>query len=140
MTNETIARLRLASIGIIVAAVVVLAACQPGVSIQQRIDTFNSQVSKQQYDQLYTNWASNTNTYASFKLASAWNSTPFYSTENPSAITLTDTSNPGNVTGTFSDKTYSYAVTLVMVQQGNNWYISSMTLTPPSPAAAITFN
>lgn len=130
MTNGNRKRIRLALIGAAAVTIVTLASCQMGTSIQGRIDNFNTQLKNGQYDQLYTNWASNTNTYSVYKSSTAWNSTPFGASNSPSSISLTSTSNASNVTGTFSNNNGSYSVTLVMVEQGNSWYISSMTLTP----------
>ena len=129
MTNGNRKRIRLALIGAAAVTIVTLASCQMGTSIQGRIDNFNSQLKNGQYDQLYTNWASNTNTYSVYKSATAWDSTPFASGDNPGTISLTSTSNASSVTGTYSNSNADYSVSIVMVEVGNSWYINSMSLT-----------
>ena len=142
MTHKKMHGLHIGVMAIAVAAVVALAACQPGVTIQGRIDTFNSQVKNGQYDQLYTNFSSTqTSTYTQIKSASYWDpGSPFASGDHPQAITLTDTSNTSDVKGTYGNANGVYTVDLNMTKSGADWYIATLTLTPVPSGTPFTIN
>ncbi len=132
MTRKSITMMLL-----LVAASTLLASCQAfsvlfGVSIDQRINDFNSDLKVGAYTDLYTNFSvSQTVMYQQLKLPSYWQTSgPFAAADKPGRIT--NTTIEGNVVrGSYSNGTGgNYLVTLTMVQDGIDWYIGEMTLSP----------
>lgn len=123
--------------GLLVAATLLLSSCQAfsvlfGVSIDQRINDFNSDLRSASYADLYTNFsASQTAMYGDLKAPSFWKELgPFSPAERPGRITNT-TIEGSMVRGSYSNGAGgNYVVTLAMVQDGIDWYIGQMTLTP----------
>jgi len=122
---------------LLVASSLLLASCQAfsvlfGVSIDQRINDFNSDLKSASYSDLYTNFsASQTTMYNQLKSPAYWQTSgPFAAADKPGHITNT------TIEGTIVRGSYSngvggnYIVTLMMVQDGIDWYIGEMTLTP----------
>ncbi len=122
---------------VLVAASLLLASCQAfsvlfGVSIDQRINDFNSDLKSGNYADLYTNFsASRTVMYSQLKSTSYWQASgPFAAAEKPGRITNT-TLEGSIVRGSYSNGAGgNYLVTITMVQDGIDWYIGEMTLTP----------
>jgi len=122
---------------VLVAASFLLASCQAfsvlfGVSIDQRINDFNSDLKSGTYSDLYTNFsASQTAMYRDLKSPAYWQASgPFAAADKPGHITNT-TIEGSIVRGSYSNGAGgNYLVTLTMVQDGIDWYIGQMTLTP----------
>ena len=106
-----------------------------------RISSFNSQLKSSDYTNLYTNFsADQTQQYSQMKSATYWDSTPFATADGPGQITMTNTTDPSNVTGSYSNANATFSVVMTMAKTGSDYFIVTLTLTPvPNPTNAAPF-
>jgi hypothetical protein len=108
-----------------------------GVSVDDRVMQFVSDINDSDRSQVYLNFHPDILDYSGIQVAAFWDG-HFPYANAPYSISALSTGNPANVTFTISDSgAISKNVKFVMQQLGNDWMITEMYM-DPAPAAPTT--
>lgn len=119
-------------IGLAAAVTVALASCDllAGFGVQSRIASFEADLNQEDRSDVYLNFSeTSTENFDQIKAADFWESGIFAYENQPFEITVIDSSDPANVTATFSNQNLAdEPATFVMVTDGMDWYIKQFSI------------